>query len=288
MPKVFEPDFFDDFEYVAYLLAEEVQKYGYQSLFYHIKTGLIVIRARDHNEAVECIKNFLNTQYEENPINFGDTYPDLILNELYNLTGKDLINELWSIWRHDKELRQQVYNKLFIQGLRSEVVSELPSRLKEQVDIELNLFLEHKRLLERIGSIDFEKAIEFYFVRSRVRGHFRQKGFSPTDEIIDGKVLNEIITDILDKAIKDAESKNRKTVEIEDFKIFTQIPFVPYKEFLFVKSMVRNYIESKGYTPSDDVLDGGILNKIISDLLDKAITKAMADNRSIIGRIDFE
>ncbi|MFX0033986.1 MAG: hypothetical protein ACFE8E_14670 [Candidatus Hodarchaeota archaeon] len=288
MPKVFEPDFFDDFEYVAYLLAEEVQKYGYQSLFYHIKTGLIVIRARDHNEAVECIKNFLNTQYEENPINFGDTYPDLILNELYNLTGKDLINELWNIWRHDNELRQQVYNKLFIQGLRSEVVSELPSRLKEQVDIELKSMLEHERLLERIGSIDFEKAREFYFVRSRVRSHFRQKGFSPTAEIIDGKVLNEIITDILDKAIKDAESKNRKTVEIEDFKIFTQIPFVPYKEFLFVKSMVRNYIESKGYTPSDDVLDGGILNKIISDLLDKAITKAMADNRSIIGRIDFE
>lgn len=63
-------------------------------------------------------------------------------------------------------------------------------------------------------------------------------------------------------------------------------PRVP-PEKLFAKSKIREYIKSKGCNTSGDLLDGGTLNDVIVDILDKAIKRAKANGRKTIKNRDF-
>ncbi len=51
---------------------------------------------------------------------------------------------------------------------------------------------------------------------------------------------------------------------------------------LFVKSKVKDYFHSKDCNASSDVIDGGSLNKIIMNILDKAIDRAKSNGRKTI------
>lgn len=53
-------------------------------------------------------------------------------------------------------------------------------------------------------------------------------------------------------------------------------------EVIFVKSKVRDYVHSKDCNTSSDVLDGGALDKIIRELLNKAVERAKANNRKTV------
>jgi len=53
-------------------------------------------------------------------------------------------------------------------------------------------------------------------------------------------------------------------------------------EALFVKSKVREYIKSKDCNTASAVLDGEILNSIITKMIDKAITRAKANGRKTV------
>jgi len=50
----------------------------------------------------------------------------------------------------------------------------------------------------------------------------------------------------------------------------------------FVKSKVREYIKSKGCNVSKDLINGNALNKIITEILDKAIANAKAEGRKTV------
>ncbi|MHA1336611.1 MAG: histone-like protein [Promethearchaeota archaeon] len=58
-------------------------------------------------------------------------------------------------------------------------------------------------------------------------------------------------------------------------------------EPLFVKSKVREYIKSKGLNTASAVLDGDALNKIIIEMLDKAVERAKANNRKTVKARDL-
>ena len=64
-------------------------------------------------------------------------------------------------------------------------------------------------------------------------------------------------------------------------------PGPPYIEALFVKSKIREYIRSKGSNTSGDLIDGPALNKAILDILDKAISRAKANNRKTVQEKDL-
>ncbi len=53
-------------------------------------------------------------------------------------------------------------------------------------------------------------------------------------------------------------------------------------ELIFVKSKVRDYVHSKECNTSGDVLDGPALDKIIREVLDKAIERAKANGRKTV------
>ena len=54
-----------------------------------------------------------------------------------------------------------------------------------------------------------------------------------------------------------------------------------------VKEKVRQYIKSKGYKTSSEILDGNVLNRIIGEILDKAIARAKANGRKTVLSIDI-
>ncbi len=58
-------------------------------------------------------------------------------------------------------------------------------------------------------------------------------------------------------------------------------------DVLFVKSKVRDYIHSKECNASGDVLDGDALDKVIKNILDKAIDRAKANNRKTVMEKDL-
>ena len=58
-------------------------------------------------------------------------------------------------------------------------------------------------------------------------------------------------------------------------------------EALFVKSKVREYIKSKGCNTSGDLIDGPALNDAITDILNKAIARAKANNRKTVQEKDL-
>ena len=53
-------------------------------------------------------------------------------------------------------------------------------------------------------------------------------------------------------------------------------------EALFIKSKVREYIKSKGYQASTDLLEGNVLSEIIIEILDKAIANTKRDGRNTV------
>lgn len=58
-------------------------------------------------------------------------------------------------------------------------------------------------------------------------------------------------------------------------------------EPLFDKSEVTDYIESKGLNVSEAILNGDTLNKVIMELLDKAINRARRNHRNIVKTRDL-
>ena len=75
-----------------------------------------------------------------------------------------------------------------------------------------------------------------------------------------------------------AETKGSEDVDLKKMK----------SEAFFIKSKIREYIKSKGYQTSTDLIDGNVLNEIILEILDKAIAKTMVDGRNTVQPNDFE
>ncbi|MHA2429616.1 MAG: DUF1931 domain-containing protein [Promethearchaeota archaeon] len=61
----------------------------------------------------------------------------------------------------------------------------------------------------------------------------------------------------------------------------------PAVETLFVKSKVKEYIKSKGCNTASEVLDGNKLNSILIEILEKAVTRAKANNRKTVQERDL-
>lgn len=65
-------------------------------------------------------------------------------------------------------------------------------------------------------------------------------------------------------------------------------PIVASKvEPLFVKSKVREYIKGKELNTASAVLDGEALNKIIIEMLDKAVKRAQDNGRKTVKERDL-
>jgi histone H3/H4 len=58
--------------------------------------------------------------------------------------------------------------------------------------------------------------IEVLFVKSKVKEHIKAQECNTAGDVLDGTKFNDIIKDILDKAIKRAKANNRKTVQGKD------------------------------------------------------------------------
>ena len=58
-------------------------------------------------------------------------------------------------------------------------------------------------------------------------------------------------------------------------------------EPLYVKSKVREFIKSNDCNTSSGVLDGDTFNKIIIEMLDRAIARAKANNRKTVKERDL-
>ncbi|TFG00668.1 MAG: hypothetical protein EU541_01655 [Promethearchaeota archaeon] len=56
---------------------------------------------------------------------------------------------------------------------------------------------------------------------------------------------------------------------------------------LFVKSKIREYINSKDCNTGGEVVDGDVLNDRIVDILDKAIARAKANGRKTVQEKDL-
>ncbi|MFX1495969.1 MAG: DUF1931 domain-containing protein [Promethearchaeota archaeon] len=54
------------------------------------------------------------------------------------------------------------------------------------------------------------------FVKSKVKEYIKGKGCNTASEVLDGKKLNAILLDLLDKAVERAKANNRKTVQERD------------------------------------------------------------------------
>jgi len=61
-----------------------------------------------------------------------------------------------------------------------------------------------------------KKKAEALFVKSKVREYIKGKDCNTSGDVIDGPALNNVIIEILDKAIARAKGNNRKTVQEKD------------------------------------------------------------------------
>ncbi len=75
--------------------------------------------------------------------------------------------------------------------------------------------------------------------------------------------------------------------EFEDKKVINRISDKESENELFIKSRVQEYIQSKGYRVSDSLLNGLVLNKRITEILDKAIIRAKHNGRKTVKLIDI-
>jgi histone H3/H4 len=58
--------------------------------------------------------------------------------------------------------------------------------------------------------------VEPLFVKSKVREYIKAKELNTGSEVLDGEVLNSIVTELLDKAVVRAQKNGRKTVKARD------------------------------------------------------------------------
>ncbi len=201
--------------------------------------------------------------------------------------AKDRSEAIDSIFNFLLEL--DYYDNLVKSKISSDIIPGLPHGIESEIKKELEEVDKRVREHEKVKSKDFEPLpmMECLFIKSKVLNYLRKEGYTPTREIIDGSVLNKAISDIFDKAIAEARAYGRDTIEIEDFKTTEG---VSVDDTFFVKSIVHEYFQSKGFTPSSDVLKGGeVIDKTIAGFLDRAIKNARKDNRlEFVGEIDFE
>ena len=61
-----------------------------------------------------------------------------------------------------------------------------------------------------------KEKIDPLYVKSKVREFIKSKGCNTSSGVLDGDTLNEIIIELLDKAINRAKLNNRKTVKARD------------------------------------------------------------------------
>ncbi len=54
------------------------------------------------------------------------------------------------------------------------------------------------------------------FVKSKIRDYIKSKGCNTSGDVIDGKVLNGRVIELLDKAVARAKANGRKTVQEKD------------------------------------------------------------------------
>ena len=59
-------------------------------------------------------------------------------------------------------------------------------------------------------------ASDVLFVKSKIRDYIKSKGCNTSGDLVEGPALNNVITDILDKAIARAKANGRKTVQEKD------------------------------------------------------------------------
>ena len=59
-------------------------------------------------------------------------------------------------------------------------------------------------------------AADVLFVKSKIRDYIKSKGCNTSGDLVEGPALNNVITDILDKAIARAKANGRKTVQEKD------------------------------------------------------------------------
>ena len=58
--------------------------------------------------------------------------------------------------------------------------------------------------------------VDTLFVKSKVRDYIKSKGCNTAGDLIDGNSLNDVIIDVLNKAIDRAKANGRKTVQEKD------------------------------------------------------------------------
>ena len=58
--------------------------------------------------------------------------------------------------------------------------------------------------------------VEALFVKSKVREYIKSKDMNTSSGILDGNSLNDMITWMLDQAVKRAQANGRKTVKARD------------------------------------------------------------------------
>jgi hypothetical protein len=61
-----------------------------------------------------------------------------------------------------------------------------------------------------------ENKVEALFVKSKVREYIKAKDMNTSSGILDGSSLNDMITCMLDEAVKRAQANGRKTVKARD------------------------------------------------------------------------
>jgi histone H3/H4 len=59
-------------------------------------------------------------------------------------------------------------------------------------------------------------ASDVLFVKSKIRDYIKAKGCNTSGDLVEGPALNNVITEILDKAIARAKANGRKTVQEKD------------------------------------------------------------------------
>ena len=280
-PPPFQP--YDPWEYVDLsLIYEEFKKLGRLGAYYHRSTSVCVVGAKDREEAIEAVLNYL-VEWE-----YDEFFIACLEVEYEHL---DNVHDIWYDIPDERTKKRIIdYHKsLFKLAIHCELNSGLPGNLESFLKKEFVEYEKSEREYEKVESKDFKKVPlnELLLIKSRVRSYLKKKGFGYTAEVIDGEVLNNAIIDILDGAIAEARVQNRETVEIEDFK---QPKEISVDETLFVKSHIRDYIKSKGLTPGSNVFnDGGVIDKAIANLLDRAIENARKDDRSeFVGGKDFQ
>lgn len=59
-------------------------------------------------------------------------------------------------------------------------------------------------------------AADTLFVKSKIREYIKSKGCNTSGDLIDGDALNNVLIEVLDKAIGRAKANGRKTVQEKD------------------------------------------------------------------------